>query len=36
MRIFIDALSARDGGGVTYINNLFSLLQKIKKLKYIF
>ena len=33
MRIFIDALSARDGGGVTYINNLFSLLPKNKKIK---
>ena len=33
MFIFIEALSARDGGGVTYINNLLSLLPKEKDIK---
>ena len=33
MRIFIDALSARDGGGVTYIKNLFSSLPNNKNIK---
>ena len=33
MFIFMVALSARDGGGVTYINNLLSLLPKEKDIK---
>ena len=33
MTIFIDALSARNGGGVTYIENLISSLPKKNNLK---
>ncbi len=33
MNLFIDALSARDGGGVTYIQNLLSSLPKRNNLK---
>ncbi|MAJ15215.1 MAG: hypothetical protein CMN44_09725 [SAR116 cluster bacterium] len=33
MNLFIDALSARDGGGVTYIHNLLSSLPKSNNLK---
>ena len=30
MNLFIDALSARNGGGITYIQNLLTYIPKIK------
>ena len=33
MTIFIDALSARNGGGVTYVDNLISSLPNKKNIK---
>ena len=33
MNLFIDALSARNGGGITYIQNLLTYIPKDKRLK---